>query len=292
MKVKIILSLICICLFTSILSQECFTCDNAPVGTIFCDDFESTFPLTDRYFEYGNAGGSFVPVNGVGRNGSIGMRAIWQAGQVGAGGLKKSFGRTPDKYIAKHAVNPTKDYREIYWKIDLRMQPGWQGGGGDKLSRATVLANSNWAQGMIAHLWSAGTNNEFLAMDPASGIDTAGNLVSTTYNDFAKLRWLGLKVGNIDMFSTKNSGKWYCIEAHIKINTVGVDDGIFEFWINDTLQAGTYNLNWHGDWNADSLNYNINAIFIENYWNNGSAVNQARYLDNFIISTQRIGCAL
>ena len=68
-------------------------------------------------------------------------------------------------------------------------------------------------------------------MDPASGIDTAGNLVSTTYNDFANLRWLGAKLGNTDLFSTENSGKWYCIEAHAKINTIGSNDGIFEFWI-------------------------------------------------------------
>ncbi len=291
MKAKTILTFICNCLFISIYSQECFTCADAPEGTIFCDDFESTSPLTDRYFEYGDGGGSFVPINGAGRDGSRGMRAIWQAGQVGVGGFKKSFGRTPDSYIGNHAVNPTEDYQEIYWRIDLRTQAGWQGGGADKLSRAMTLANSNWAQGMIAHIWSAGADNEFLAMDPASGIDEQGNLVSTSYNDFANFRWLGLKVGNIDMFSTENSGKWYCIEAHAKINTSGINNGIFEFWINDTLQGGTYNLNWHGDWNDDSLNLNINAIFIENYWNNGSPVLQERYLDNFVISTQAIGCA-
>ena len=47
-------------------------------------------------------------------------------------------------------MNPTNDYEEIFWRIDLRTQPGWQGGGADKLSRAMTLANSNWAQGMMA----------------------------------------------------------------------------------------------------------------------------------------------
>ncbi len=291
MKIKFILILICLCSFYPAYSQEYFTCDRAPSGTIFCDDFESTSPLMDRYFEYGDAGGNFIPLDGIGRDGSRGMRAIWKSGQVGAGGFKKSFGRTPGKYIGKHAVTPEKEYKEIYWRIDIRTQPGWQGGGADKLSRATIMADDNWAQGMIAHIWSAGPHNEYLAMDPASGIDTDGNLVAKSYNDFENLRWLGLRVGDIDLFSTENSGKWYCIEAHIKLNAVDAEDGIFEFWINDTLQAGNYDLDWLGDWQEDSLNYSINAIFIENYWNNGSPVEQDRYLDNFIISTQRIGCA-
>lgn len=278
-----------LCISPVALSQTDFDCASAPAGTIFCDDFESKSPLSGRYFE---SGGNFTPIDGVGRNGTRGMRAIWHAGTVGVGGLKKSFGRTPDSYIGKHAVNPQQDYDEIYWRIDLRMQPGWQGGGAEKLSRATTLVNSRWAQGMIAHIWSAGPgpNSEYLVMDPASGIDTDGNLVTTGYNDFSNLRWLGNKTGKIDLFSTENSGKWFCIEAHVKLNTVGKKNGIFEFWIDDILQNESRNLNWHADWNSNPQHFKINAIFIENYWNSGSPVTQERYMDNFVISTRRIGC--
>jgi hypothetical protein len=287
---KSFLTLICcIWISTSVVSQVCFTCDDAPAGTIFCDDFESAVPLSDRYFE---SGGNIFQTNDAGRDSTGGIRVVWNEGAVGVGGFKKSFGKTPSNYIGNHAVNPEQDFDEIYWRIDLRMQPGWQGGGPAKLSRAMTLANSNWAQGMIAHIWTPGPgpNSEYLVMDPASGIDTDGNLVSTGYNDFANLRWLGAKLGNIDVFSTANSGKWYCIEAHAKLNSPGNSDGIFEFWVNDTLQNGAYDLNWHGDWNADPQNLKINAIFIENYWNDGSPVTQERYIDNFVISTNRIGC--
>ena len=282
-----------IALFVSVgllRSQHCFSCSDAPEGTIFCDDFESGTPLKDRYFEYGDNGGMFVPLKGVGRDSGIGMRVRWQPGQVGAGGFKKSFGKTPDGYIGRHAVTPDTMYDEIYWRIDVRTQPGWQGGGADKLSRAMTLANSNWAQGMIAHIWSSGPGNAYLGMDPASGISPSGELVSTQYNDFSHLRWLGFKRGDIDLFSTSNSGKWYCVVAHAKLNTPGKKDGIFEFWINDSLQAGSYDLNWHGTWNKDQKHLKINAIFIENYWNKGSPVLQERYLDNFVISTKPISC--
>src|SRR5678816_393972 len=72
--------------------KHCFTCDTVPEGTIFCDDFESEAPLKDRYFEYDDNGGDFVRLAKVGRDGSAGMRAIWQQGETAAGSLKKSFG--------------------------------------------------------------------------------------------------------------------------------------------------------------------------------------------------------
>jgi len=50
-------------------------------------------------------------------------------------------------------------------------------------------------------------------------------------------------------------------------------------------------LNWHGTWNAEPNNLKINAIFFENYWNEGSPVEQERYFDNIVISTKRINCA-
>jgi hypothetical protein len=276
------------CIFFRCKAQ-CFSCASAPLGTIWCDDFEDTIPLNKKYFEYDNNNGDFVPVKGIGRNGTTGMRVIFQQGEISAGNIKKSFGRTPDSYIGKYAVMPALDFNEIYWRIDIRLQAGWTGGGGDKLTRALCLANSNWAEGSMAHLWS-GTASNFLVMDPASGIDVNGNLVSTKYNDFANLRWLGAKTGSIDIFSTANSGRWFCVEGHEKLNTPGKSDGIFEFWINDTLQAQSTNLNWHGTWNSNPSNYKINTILFENYWNAGSPVLQERYFDNIVISTKRIGC--
>ena len=127
-------------------------------------------------------------------------------------------------------------------------------------------------------------------MDPASGIDTSGTLKSTRYNDFDNLRWLGNKGGAIDLFSDANADKWYCVIAHARLNTPGLSDGVFEFWIDDKLQAGSYNLNWHGNWNTDPEKYMINAVFFENYWNRGSPKLQERYLDNILISSKPITC--
>ncbi|MEO8765676.1 MAG: hypothetical protein ABI416_15355 [Ginsengibacter sp.] len=267
--------------------KGCFTCATVPEGTIFCDDFESQASPRDRYFEYDDNGGDFIRLPGVGRDGSGGMRAIWQKGEVGAGALKKSIGRTPEEYIGAHAAYPEKDFKEIYWRIDVKRQAGWTGGGADKLTRAIVFAAPGWKEGMMAHIWSSGN---FLLLDPASGIDGSGNLKSTKYNDFANLRWLGSKKGTTDLFSDANADKWFCVISHARLNTPGLSDGVFEFWIDDTFQGGAYNLNWQGTWNADPKNYMINAVLFENYWNSGSPKLQERYFDNILISSNPIKC--
>lgn len=269
----------------------CFTCKEAPAATIFCDDFESDEDLKARYFGYDNDNGEFIRMEGVGRNGSAGMRVKWQKGEVEAGGLQKSIGRFPDKGMTQTSF-PEKDFNEIYWRMDIKNEAGWQGGGGDKLSRATVIASEKWQQGMIAHIWSGGKSPEsnYLVLDPATGISEDGKLVSERYNDFRNLRWLGNQRGNNDLFNTDKTGEWYCVVAHAKLNTPGKSDGVFEFWINDTLQAGRYDLNWHADWNNQPDSYMINAVFFENYWNKGSVKDQERYFDNILISTTPISC--
>ena len=269
----------------------CFTCRDSPPGTIFCDDFETDEDIGNRYFGYNNDEGEVIRMNGVGRDGSAGMRVRWQKGEVEAGVLQKFIGRNPDKGMAKTAF-PENDFNEIYWRIDVKNEEGWEGGGGDKLTRATVIASKKWQQGMIAHIWSGGKNpgNNYLVMDPATGISEDGKLISEKYNDFGHLRWLGSKLGTNDIFGPGKTGVWNCIVAHVKLNTPGKADGVFEFWINDQLQAGSYDLNWHADWNTTTGSYMVNAVFFENYWNNGSVKDQERYFDNILISTKPISC--
>ena len=76
-----------------------------------------------------------------------------------------------------------------------------------------------------------------------------------------------------------------CIESHVKLNTPGERDGVFELWVDGKLEAARNDLDWHGSWG----DYAINTVFLENYWNQGSVKRQARWFDNFLISTRPIG---
>jgi hypothetical protein len=261
-------------------------CDAARPEWIFCDDFEVN-RLTS-YFEYSSKDSAFVRSANVGVLGSSGMRAHFNQGQVDAGSLRLAFGKTPVPYI--HPVDTgAKIYREVYWRLYVRNDSTWTGGGGDKLSRAQVLASPTWAQAMGAPVWSAGATlpgSNYLSIDPYAGTDAAGTLIATTYNDFPNLRWLGAVRGATPIFDQSHVGAWYCVEAHVRLNDAGQSNGLFELWIDDQLEARHADLDWLGQFNE----YGLNSVFIENYWNAGSPVAQSRYIDNFVVSTQRIGC--
>jgi hypothetical protein len=265
-------------------------CSTPRSGWIWCDDFEQD--RLSRYFEYDNGGGNFVRAAGVGVGGSTGMRARWATtgqAQASAGALHLAFGRTPQSYFRPVDAG-TANYRELYWRMYLKHQPGWTGGGADKLSRATIFASSStWAQAMIAHVWSGtapGPNQDYLVIDPASGTDASGNLITTTYNDFANLRWLGAARGATPIFDANHVGQWYCVEAYVKLNDAGQSNGLFRLWINGALEAQRSGLDWIGAFSA----YGINAVFFENFWNAGSPQVQERYFDNIVVSTEPIGC--
>lgn len=262
-------------------------CDAPKPGWIWCDDFEKD--RLSSYFEHFPHDGDFVRLPGVGYGGSAGMRARFsRVGQVQAGFLHLAIGKTPSSYF-RPADAGTARYREIYWRHFVKFQVGWIGGGGNKLSRAQALVNQNWAQAMMAHVWSGVLSERHayeLGIVPASGTDEAGTVRGTEYNDFAHFRWLGQAWSRTSIFDLTHVGKWYCIEAHARLNSPGSSDGVFELWINGGLEARLDGLNWQGRYSE----YGINTVFLENYWNDGSPQPQERYFDNFIVSTQRIGC--
>lgn len=261
------------------------SCANPGAGWIWCDDFDVN--RLSQYFEYDSANGDFTRVAAVGRNGTVGMRARWSTAEVSAGSLHLAMGKTPLAYFDPVDAG-TALYRDIYWRVWVRHQPGWQGSGPAKLSRAFSFAATSWAQAMIAHVWSGQglPNSNYLYLDPVSGTDVAGTVQTTQYNDFANFRWLGAQPSTLDMFANSRAGTWFCVEARAKLNDAGQSNGVFELWINGNAEAQRTGLNWLGSFNT----YAINAVYLENYWNDGSPQAQERYMDDFVVSTQRIGC--
>ena len=261
-------------------------CDAPKAGWLYCDDYE-TDRLTRDYFEYDDAGGRFTRASGVGVDGSYGMRVRYPTTQSSAGSLKLAFGPTPSAYIRPVVPSATK-HRELYWRLYVRTQEGWVGDGGDKLSRALILATSDWAPAMIAPVWSGYhvPESRHLAIDPTSGTDEAGVLKTTRYGDHANMRWLGAAISVTPVFDESHRGRWYCVEARVRLNDAGQSNGVFELWIDDVKEATRTGLNWIGSYEE----YGINAVFVENYWNDRSPVEQERYIDRLVVSTVRVGC--
>jgi hypothetical protein len=260
-------------------------CAAPQAAWIWCDDFEQD--RTSSYFEYVTDNNSFVRAVGVGRNGSMGMRAKFAAGQVSAGALRLAFGKTPGAYFRPVDAG-TANYRELYYRVYVKNQSGWIGGGGDKLMRAIVFSASDWSEAAIGHVWSGGSSSNwnYLVLDPVRGTDITGNVLTVGYNDFAHFYWLGSAQSQTPIFDAAHVGQWYCVEAHMKLNTPGQSDGVLELRINGNLEAQRTGMNFLGSYQT----YGINAVFLESYWGAGSPQAQERYFDDFVVSTQPIGC--
>lgn len=259
----------------------CPTGSSPDPAVIWCDSFEtdelgSGGTIGEKYFEFDSDNGEFARSTADHIHGSYALQARYQTGEIDAGHLILNFGRNP----LGSQVQGQRDFREIYWRVYVKLASGFVGHPA-KYSRATIFANSNWAQAMIAHIWT--DNNEArLSMDPASGINAQGNLATTEWNDFPNLRWLGLRQGTTPI----DPGRWYCLESRVRLNTAGASDGVFQFWIDNNLEASRTDLNWVGPW----AQYGINAVMLETYWNTASTRDQDRYFDAFVVSTKRVGC--
>ena len=239
---------------------------------IWYDDFDGP----DK--DYGEASGDLDAAESHGVAGKS-LACVYKKGSQGTGNRKVFFGDSP---AGSRVVWRGRKLDQVYWRIYVKHQPGWTGGGEDKLSRATSLASDKWAQAMIAHVWTAG---ESLTLDPASGIRD-DRLVTRRYNDFDRLHWLGNKPASAFKFSSAaESGWWVCVEAFAKLNTPGRKDGVNKLWIDGRLEAERDHLDWRGNYSE----YGINAVFLEAYWNRASPMDQTRWLDNFVISTEPIG---
>ncbi len=264
-------------------------CASPKAGWIFCDDFEQD--RLSSYFETDGIGTVFNRTAGVGKDGSYGMQGHFDSAATSAGDLHLAFGKTPSVYMKSAISDTTTKFREIYWRMYVKAQAGWVGAAHDKLTRAIAFGSSNFAEAAAAHVWGGDVANGLdtlgLILDPASGVDGSGNLVSTGYN--SGLTYLGQAKHAphpTPIFDAAHVGQWYCVEAHVKLNDSGSSNGIFEMWINDSLEAQKTGMNWVSSYSA----YGINAIYFENYWNDGAARAEDRYFDNIVVSTQRIGC--
>lgn len=216
-----------------------------------------------------------------GKGGS--MSAGFKKGDVtGQGDRKLAFGDFPGN--RGPIVSEGVTFDEIYWRIYVKHEYGWQGTPA-KMSRATSMVSEKWQQAMILHVWSGKDNT--LTLDPASGVEgKSSTIVTTKYNDFDKLNWLGNNPSSeFQISSTEESGYWVLVEAMAKLNTPGKSDGLAQLWIDGRLEAERVNMNFRGNYNG----HGINAVFLESYWNSGSIKTQGRWYDHFIVSTKPIG---
>jgi hypothetical protein len=248
-------------------------------AVIWYDSFDGPESVQEQYLEYqkGSPGSRRTEQEALGGSGKS-MELVYAKGSQGVGGRKLVFGDCP----FGRPLRKGETFTDVYWRIYVKHPRGWRGAPA-KMSRATGFVSGQWNQAFILHVWSGAGST--LTLDPASGV-RGGEVVTTTYNDFPKLKWLGNSPsGKFPIHATEESGRWVLVEARLKLNTPGKKDGLASLWVDGVLDAERTGLDFRGTYDA----HTINAVFLEAYWNDGSPVDQRRWYDDFVVSTKPIG---
>lgn len=228
---------------------------------LWCDDFETEHDLSVNYPDIGTTG--FGVERGEALSGSWAIRQHYDEGQVDGGwifwfygdALGMDFGEPHDEIYARwyHRFDPTFD----------TFPP--------KMARVSSIG-PGWDKRFSVHYWIE------------DGLIVAD--VSAQYSSQANEEgWLPIAASDFSFEDPANVGRWICHEMYVRTNTPGAADGAYRFWADGELIVERTGVDLRGD-----TDYNFNAVQLDTYWNGGSPREQSRYYDNFVVSTQRIGC--
>jgi len=250
MRMTRILALTAALFSATALGEECNNWEQLHPEWLWCDDFEATTTLTQRYEDVSTEGMSVITANGL--NNSKGLTQAYTPNQVTAGWVTKS----------KTAGYPDHIYYRYYHKFGsgyTKYPP--------KMSRIGNRNYSNWSEVFFVHSWL--TDSGTMTADVLATNSTQGE-------------WLPLASANYSFSGHAN--EWVAVEVEVKLNTPGQKDGLYRTWINDSLVIERTNVDLRG-----STSDKITEIMLDCYWNGGSTGNLTRYYDNFVISTAKIG---
>jgi len=113
-------------------------------------------------------------------------------------------------------------------------------------------------------------------------------------------QWIGFNQ-NASGYNSANRfrmqlGRWYTVEVRRRLNDSGVDNGIFQMWIDGTLLMDHRTVRFRTPWNGtvgSNFTYGTNFVMISEwiFGDGGSTRDESVYYDDIKISTTYIGGA-
>jgi hypothetical protein len=258
-------------------------CDGSDPNTLLCDDFESGFWYTA---DADHGGGTAAQK---GWYGTIYANPITPPGAAvcgGAGFLSScaaSSGVMPvnnQGNMAKHGLAGGAQVTEAWFRVYFQHQSDYVAGHEKMLE---VLASPNGGTILV------GTNNYFGSNQIRAINKLHASPAYINNNPHPTDGWLE---PNVAPQLTLINGHWYYYEFHVKLNTPGQYNGVFEAWLDDlgpngTSGPATPTKRW--DWSPANGNhglmwldsgetYTIGGIWLENWANKASYGTE--YYDN------------
>jgi hypothetical protein len=109
-------------------------------------------------------------------------------------------------------------------------------------------------------------------------------------------QWVGFRqnaggYGPSNLFSIQ-TGRWYTIEVRRRLNDSGVDNGIFQLWIDGQIISDNRSVRFRTPWNGSfgsNFTHGTNFVMISDYTSSNVTQNQSIYYDDVKFSTTYIG---
>lgn len=225
-------------------------------GVIWSDDFEGYNDLSSKYQDVSTNGFSINSKDPC--HGESSLEQRYEQGQVNAGWIS---------IIDDENELPEHLFMRWYHKFEAGFQEF-----PPKMARIRNRHHyGDWASEFSVHFWIE--NNVIVA-----------DILSIHSSQANSTNWLPITKSEFSFADPQNVGVWICFEMEVKLNTPGMTDGECRFWANDEIIIEKTGLDIRG-----SSNKSFNEAMLDCYWNGGSPVEQCRYYDDFVISTEKIG---
>jgi hypothetical protein len=278
-------------------------CNGSDSTVLMCDDFEDG----SWYTTNGDISGGKNNTANDGWSGTIYADPITPAGAAvcgnqGAVGSNCSAtsgyldGSEGGQNFGDHDLGPNlSSYNEIFWRYYIRTSNDtvWSGEKMLTFNKCCAGVGGIYFGSTGAGVSGAGANN------------TAEFNVCPVYDCFDSQKGFG-------GWRTQNQGSklgvaannhWYYVEIHVKLNSPGQANGIYEVWIDDcgiglgctgpgTLRTRYTDVQWVGP-GDNSL---IGSLWLENWGNNRPGASSVKagtigthYYDQIVVATRRIG---
>lgn len=292
-KPTLVIYLLIIIGIISFSDRSGFLISPVKAAVFFAESFETGSPQTFLSQSYGNISTSsrYSIQSAVRASGMYGLRYHFMIGTSNVGEYTtQHFGDSPAGPV--HPNGAGNHYNDIYIQFKLYYSLGydWSAGNNkimiigtqDDRNHDNVCCNP-WVSHYITILAGNAGPRGFFDAEGNNKISASG-------------QWFGLSP-NINGYDSLNRyfinpGRWYTIEVHKRLNDVGMNNGIFEVWINGLKVAEyftvTYRVPWDGTYGTNFA-YGTNFVMLTTYINNPAPRDQDIYYDDVKFSTTYIG---
>ena len=275
-----------------LLSLHALSAQSGVSGVFFDEGWESgTSSNSFNSSNYGNAaGGQFSVQTAVRAQGAYALRHLLPQGTAPSS-IQYATQHFGDSIAGPVPVSGRGEhFSDLYVQYKIYYPPGF-----DRLSTDTYKQLIIGTQDDRRHdnpccnPWVA----HYLTIYPPGDRNVAAE---ANNKQAASGQWVGF-VENTGGYSTTNryvieNGRWYTVEVRRRLNDAGVDNGVFQMWVNGVLisdyRSVRYRIPFNGTYGT-SMQYGTNFVMISDYTFAPVPQDQSIYYDDVKLSTTYIG---